>query len=42
MRKEYDFSKACKNPNVSMLKKLITIRLDESYFKSLSEEVGIP
>jgi len=45
MRKEYDFSKARKNRNVSMLKKLITIRLDEdsvSYFKSLSVEVGIP
>ena len=45
MRKEYDFSKACKNPYASMLKKAITIRLDEdsvSYFKSVSEEVGIP
>ena len=45
MRKEYDFSKACKNPYASMLKKPITIRLDEdsvSYFKSVSEEVCIP
>jgi uncharacterized protein (DUF4415 family) len=45
MRKEYDFSKASKNPYASMLKKPITIRLDEdsvSYFKSVSEEVGIP
>ena len=45
MRKEYDFSKARKNPYASMLKKSITIRLDEdsvSYFKSVSEEVGIP
>ena len=45
MRKEYDFSKARKNPYASMLKKPITIRLDEdsvSYFKSVSEEVGIP
>ena len=45
MRKEYDFSKARKNPYASMLKKAITIRLDEdsvSYFKSVSEEVGIP
>ena len=46
MRKEYDFSKARKNPYASMLKKKpITIRLDEdsvTYFKSLSEEVGIP
>jgi hypothetical protein len=29
MRKEYDFSKARKNPYASMLKKPITIRLDE-------------
>ena len=45
IRKEYDFSKASKNPYASMLKKPITIRLDEdsvSYFKSVSEEVGIP
>jgi uncharacterized protein (DUF4415 family) len=45
MRKEYDFSKASKNPYASMLKKPITIRLDEdsvSYFKSVSEKVGIP
>jgi len=45
MRKEYDFSKARKNPYASMPKKPITIRLDEdsvSYFKSVSEEVGIP
>ena len=45
MRKEYDFSKARKNQCASMLKKLITIRLDEdsvSYFKSISEEAGIP
>ena len=45
MRKEYDFSKARKTPYASMLKRPITIRLDEdsvSYFKSVSEEVGIP
>ena len=45
MRKEYDFSKVRKNPYASMLKKPITIRLDEdsvNYFKSVSEEVGIP
>ena len=45
MRKEYDFSKAKKNPYASQLKKQVTIRLDEEsigYFKSLSEEVGIP
>jgi len=45
MRKEYDFSNARKNPYASMLNKTITIRLDEdsvSYFKTISEEVGIP
>jgi uncharacterized protein (DUF4415 family) len=44
MRNEYDFSNARKNPYASMLKKPITIRLDEdsiSYFKTISEEVGI-
>lgn len=45
MRKEYDFSNARKNPYASQLKKQVTIRLDEEsidYFKSLSEQVGIP
>lgn len=45
MRKEYDFSAARKNPYAAKLKKQITIRLDEesiSYFKSISEVVGIP
>jgi len=45
MRKEYDFSKARKNPYASQLKKQITIRLDGesiSYFKAISTEVGIP
>ena len=45
MRKEYDFSNAKKNPYASKLKKQITIRLDEEaidYFKSISEQVGIP
>ncbi|MES2091154.1 MAG: BrnA antitoxin family protein [Pseudomonadota bacterium] len=45
MRKEYDFSQSRKNPYAAQLKKQITIRLDEesiSYFKSVSEEVGIP
>jgi len=45
MRKEYDFSAARKNPYAAQLKKQITIRLDEesiSYFKTISEEVGIP
>lgn len=45
MRKEYDFSEARKNPYAARLKKQITIRLDEdsiAYFKSVSDEVGIP
>jgi predicted DNA binding CopG/RHH family protein len=45
MRKEYDFSKARKNPYAAKLKRPVTIRLDESsiaYFKKISGEVGIP
>ena len=45
MRKEYDFSKSRKNPYASKLKKQITLRLDEdaiAYFKSISQDVGIP
>ena len=45
MRKEYDFTAAMKNPYAVQLKKQITIRLDEEsikYFKSISDEVGIP
>lgn len=44
-RKEYDFSQSRKSPYASQLKKQITIRLDEdaiAYFKTISEEVGIP
>jgi uncharacterized protein (DUF4415 family) len=45
MKKEYDFSKARRNPYAKKLKKQVTIRLDSmtiDYFKSLSEETGIP
>ena len=45
MRKKYDFSKARRNPYAKLLKKQITIRLDEStleYFKGLAQETGIP
>ena len=45
MRKEYDFSKAKKNPYAKKLKKQISIRLDEDtidFFKSLSKQNGIP
>ncbi len=45
MKKEYDFSKAKKNPYIHDLKKQVTIRLDFEtidYFKHLSEDNGIP
>jgi uncharacterized protein (DUF4415 family) len=45
MKKEFDFTKARKNPYASQLVKQITIRLDEDligYFKGISEQVGIP
>lgn len=45
MKKEYDFSKAKRNPYASRLKQQLTIRLDQttiSYFKNLSEETSIP
>ncbi len=45
MRKEYDFSKAKKNPYSKLLKKQITIKLEEDtirYFKNLAEEMNIP
>jgi len=45
MRKNYDFSKAKRNPYAGRLKRPVTIRLDEGtirYFKALAEEVGVP
>jgi len=45
MRKEYDFNSSRKNPYAAQLKKPVTIRLDQAsivYFKSMSEETGIP
>ena len=45
MRKRYDFSESVPNPYVRKAKRQITIRLDidtVSYFKSLSEQSGIP
>ena len=45
MRKQYDFSKARKNPYAKLLKQQITIRLDKEtveYFKDLADESGIP
>ena len=45
MRKEYDFSKAKKNPYAGLLKRQVTIRIDDAtvkYFKELAKEAGIP
>jgi predicted DNA binding CopG/RHH family protein len=45
MRKQYDFSKARRNPYAKRLKKQITIRLDQptiEYFKGVAETSGIP
>ena len=47
MREHYDFSKmkGRKNPYIKYLKQPVTMRLDKDsieYFKSLSEESGIP
>ncbi len=45
MRKEYDFSKAVKNPYTKYLKKQVTLRLGVDvidYFKKLAEETGVP
>lgn len=45
MRKQYDFSKARRNPYAKRLKRQVTIRLDEQtigYFKALAEETGVP
>ena len=45
MRKQYDFSRARRNPYAKRLKKSVTIRLDEAtiaYFKELADDTGIP
>ena len=45
MRKEYDFSKSRRNPYSKVLKRQITIRIEEetiNYFKKLASESGIP
>ena len=45
MRKEYDFSKARRNPYARRLKRQVTIRLDQQtidYFNKLADETGIP
>jgi predicted DNA binding CopG/RHH family protein len=45
MRKQYDFSKAKRNPYAKRLKRQVTIRLDQptiDYFKDLAKDTGIP
>lgn len=45
MRAPYDFSKAVKNPYAKLLKKQVTLRLDEKvldYFKQLGAEKELP
>ncbi len=45
MRKEYNFTKAQKNPYARRLKRQVTIRMDDStvkYFKDLALEIGVP
>jgi len=45
MKKEYDFSKAKKNPYLKLLKTRTTIRLDDkslNYFKRLAKKEGMP
>jgi uncharacterized protein (DUF4415 family) len=45
MRKKYDFSRAKRNPYSRLLKRQVTIRLDEEtveYFKALAKDAGVP
>ncbi len=45
MKKQYDFSKARPNPYAKLLKKQVTLRLDEptiAYFRAMAAETVIP
>lgn len=45
LRKEYDFSKARRNPYAKRLKQSVTMRLDTAtveYFKGLAGELDVP
>ena len=45
MRKQYDFSKARRNPHSKRLKRQVTIRLDEdtlTYFREMGERLELP
>jgi len=44
MRREYDFSRARRNPYARRLTRAVTIRVDEAtvlYFKSLAQVLGV-
>ena len=45
LEKEFNFTKAIKNPYIKALKKQVTINLDENviiYFKDKADKTGIP
>ncbi|MCR5291226.1 MAG: BrnA antitoxin family protein [Treponema sp.] len=45
LQKEFDFSKAVRNPYANRVKRTITINIDNSvydYFKGQAQESGIP
>ena len=45
MKKNYDFTKAVRNPYARRLKRQLTIRLDEetiAYFQGLSRQMSVP
>ncbi len=45
MKREYDFTKGRRNPYAKLLKRQVTIRLDQStiaYFKKLAKDTEIP
>ncbi len=45
MKKNYDFSNGIKNPYAKLLKKPISIRIDQDvieYFKAIANDVGVP
>lgn len=45
MKKNYDFSKAAKNPYAKRLQRQLTIKLDEetiAYFQNMAEDLAIP
>ena len=45
MRKEYDFSAARRNPYAKLIKRQVTIRLDQAtvaYFKEMANDAGVP